>query len=319
MIYTSIVIFSLFTCRLVLRIRCDADNAQCPLGKKFGCEPSDGQYLLKVAQSLNLDVVGISFHVGSGCADFPIYYKAIGLCKELFDYAETIGYSLNLLDIGGGFPGDNDKTIDDVAVIVNKALDDYFPDKSVKIIAEPGRYYVASAFTLVTNIHSRKIVKKPGNEKIERMMYYINDGVYGSFNCILYDHQIVKPILLTPPAKSETKYKSIILGPTCDALDQLLDNIEMPELQIGDYIVFENMGAYTIPVASPFNGFALPKVHCFISLEIWETLKSLIPLNDDYFIKPLTTDNIICKTFENAVYGWNYDIFNFAISLVEFI
>lgn len=292
--------------RLVLRIRCEAEVAQCPLGKKFGCDMSEGRRLLKIAKSLGLDVVGISFHVGSGCADFPIYYKAIGMSKELFEFAETIGYNFNLLDIGGGFPGDNDKTIDDAAVIINQALEDYFPDNSVRIIAEPGRFYVASAFTLVTNVHSKKFIRNPGTGDVEHVMYYINDGVYGSFNCILYDHQIVKPILLNAspiPSKVDRKYKSTIWGPSCDALDQLIENIELPDVQIGDYFVFENMGAYTIPVASPFNGFPLPKVYPFIATEIFETLKSLIPLNDDYFIKPLTSENIICKTFENAVYG----------------
>lgn len=258
--------------------------------------------LLRVAKSLGLDVVGISFHVGSGCSDFPIYYKAIKICSELFEFAETLGYKMSLLDIGGGFPGDNNKNINDVSVIVNQALDEFFPDKSVRVIAEPGRYYVASAFTLVTNVHSRKNLYSPANGNIEHVMYYINDGVYASFNCLLYDHQIVKPVLLNPPATETKVYNSTIWGPTCDALDQLIEKIELPEIDIGDYIVFENMGAYTIPVASPFNGFPLPKIHGFVSTEVWEMLRSLIPLDEDYFIKPITADNIICSLANNAVY-----------------
>jgi ornithine decarboxylase len=70
--------------------------------------------------------------------------------------------------------------------VVNAALDDYFPPSmGVQVIAEPGRYYVASAYTLATLVHSKRDT-----------MYYINDGVYGSFNCILYDHAVVTPVPL---------------------------------------------------------------------------------------------------------------------------
>jgi ornithine decarboxylase len=286
-----------------LRIRCEAETAQCPLGKKFGCDPeTEAPRLLKIASSLGLDVVGISFHVGSGCSDYPVYKRAIEYAKDLFDYGETLGYQMTLLDIGGGFPGDNDKAgeFENVAAIINEALETYFPDKGVRVIAEPGRFYVASAFTLATNIHSKKYIRNRETAGIDHIMYYINDGVYGSFNCLLYDHQKIKPIILNPSSAAGVKtYPSTIFGPTCDALDTLLENEKLPDIPIGEYLVFENMGAYTLCVASPFNGFPLPKVHCFISLEIWEMLKTLIPLNDDYFIKPSSWENLIA----NSVYG----------------
>jgi len=72
---------------------------------------------------------------------------------------------------------------------VNDSLNEWFPPNNrVTIIAEPGRYFVASAFTLSTKIHS---IKKRSND--EHIMYFINDGVYGSFNFILYDHSVVLP------------------------------------------------------------------------------------------------------------------------------
>lgn len=99
----------------MLRIRCDAKVAQCPLGEKFGCDPvTEAPLLLNVASKLGLNVVGISFHVGSGCMDVPVYAKAIHVARQLFDYAETLGYSLSLLDIGGGFPGDKGTSIVEV-------------------------------------------------------------------------------------------------------------------------------------------------------------------------------------------------------------
>lgn len=242
--------------------------------------------------------MGISFHVGSGCRDYPIYYKAIGLCKNLFDEAESLGFNMSLLDIGGGFPGDNDKNINEVSMIVNQGLETYFPGGNVHIIAEPGRFYVASAFTLVTNIQSKKNIYDATTDAVNHKMYYINDGVYGSFNCLLYDHQIVKPILLQSRSEDETKYASTIWGPTCDALDEIIRDIPLPDLEMGDFIIFENMGAYTIPVASPFNGFPLPKVFCFIARDVWQMISSLIPLEADDFI-----EDFLNKTVEHAIYS----------------
>lgn len=79
--------------------------------------------------------------------------------------------------------------------MVNSALDEYFPDPElVRVIAEPGRFYVASAFILTTNIHSKREVHN--GKDMSHIMYYINDGVYGSFNSLLYDHSQVTPIPL---------------------------------------------------------------------------------------------------------------------------
>lgn len=179
-------------------------------------------------------------------------------------------------------------------MIVNQGIETYFPEKHVRVIAEPGRFYVASAFTLVTSVHSKKNIHHPLTDDLEQVMYYINDGVYGSFNCLLYDHQVVKPILLHKHNEDEKKIRSVIFGPTCDALDQVVDEIELPEsVQIGDYIYFENMGAYTLPVASPFNGFPLPKVYSFIQRDMLQMISSSIPLGADDHI-----DDYIGKTIE---------------------
>lgn len=65
-------------------------------------------------------------------------------------------------------------------------------------------------------------------------------------------------------SQPDRTFKSSVWGPTCDALDQVCENVFLPMLDIDDIIVFENMGAYTIPIASPFNGFPLPKIEYYI-------------------------------------------------------
>lgn len=113
MMLSIIEIYDFF--RLVLRIRCDAEVSQCPLGMKFGCEATvEGPHLLRVAASVGLNVVGISFHVGSGCGDPPVFRRAIAAARKLFDYGAEIGFNMNLLDIGGGYPGNKGSSIDKV-------------------------------------------------------------------------------------------------------------------------------------------------------------------------------------------------------------
>lgn len=65
-------------------------------------------------------MVGISFHVGSGCLDRSIYAEAISAARNLFDFAESVGYNFNLLDIGGGFPGGDSSELNEVNNLKSK-------------------------------------------------------------------------------------------------------------------------------------------------------------------------------------------------------
>jgi ornithine decarboxylase len=139
------------------------------------------------------------------------FVDAIQNARIIMNYGNKLGFTMNLLDIGGGFPG-NTGTEDyfaEIAAAVNIALDEHFPnDSNVRIIAEPGRYYVASAYSLATNVIASREMLDSGlliefsptiliifhTETGDiKYMYYINDGVYGSFNCILYDHYVPEP------------------------------------------------------------------------------------------------------------------------------
>ncbi|KAF3826347.1 hypothetical protein GH733_008872 [Mirounga leonina] len=240
--------------KLVLRIATDDSKAVCRLSVKFGATLKISRLLLERARELNIDVVGVSFHVGSGCTDPETFVQAISDARCVFDMGAEVGFSMYLLDIGGGFPGSEDVKLkfEEITSVINPALDKYFPaDSGVRIIAEPGRYYVASAFTLASSEQT--------------FMYYVNDGVYGSFNCILYDHAHVKPLLQKRPKPDEKYYSTSIWGPTCDGLDRIVERCDLPEMHVGDWMVFENMGAYTVAAASTFNGFQRPTIYYVMS------------------------------------------------------
>ncbi|KAI9258073.1 pyridoxal-dependent decarboxylase [Phascolomyces articulosus] len=262
---------------LVLRILTDDSKSLCQLGLKFGAPLENVPTLLQTAKDLDLNVIGISFHVGSGCLDENAFADAVVRARWAFDQGEKFGFQFDLLDVGGGFPGADVQdgiTFEKVAAILGPAVDNMFPS-NVRVIAEPGRYYVASAFTACTHVIGRRTVKA---ENQTQYMYYVNDGMYGSFNCILFDHQVVYPQVLTQGGKkyyakkkspltqgeeqgvdNET-FTSSIWGPTCDSIDCLAKEAKLPVLDDGDWIYWENMGAYTICAASQFNGFRQSEV-----------------------------------------------------------
>ncbi|KAK7445481.1 Ornithine decarboxylase [Stygiomarasmius scandens] len=287
--------------KLVLRILTDSSKALCPLSLKFGAAMDTVPELLRLAKNLGLDVVGVSFHVGSGCYDPTVYTAAIRSAREVFDIAaqpENGGFEMDLLDIGGGF---EDESFEDAAEVVRGALAEFFPEallkpgetwvdhignedkKKIKVIAEPGRFYVSRAFKLAACVIARR-GPSPGNEDLAvqgnntgeevkpKVMYYINDGVYGAFNCILFDHQVVHPYILSlggsfhvssPDTTQSTPVlvPSSLWGPTCDSIDLICPLTYLPStLAVGDWLGFDNMGAYTVCAASRFNGFDVSRV-----------------------------------------------------------
>ncbi|KAL3881866.1 hypothetical protein ACJMK2_028258 [Sinanodonta woodiana] len=272
--------------RLVLRIRPPNDfKILCELGIKFGCHKTKVRPLLETARRLGLNVVGVSFHVGSGCLEASAFAAAIQQARQVFDIGLDLGFDMNLLDIGGGFPGQVSPPIsfNEIAEVVNEALDLYFPsDDRIRIIAEPGRYMVASAFTLVANIIAKRYVARDqrgeNGEPVSSLsasdepaiMYYINDGVYGSFNCLLFDHAHDHVTAYIPrEPENELTYECSLWGPTCDGIDCINEKTQLPELKVGDWLYFLDMGAYTTVAASAFNGMTQPVRYYFCSADVW--------------------------------------------------
>ncbi|KAK3537743.1 hypothetical protein QTP70_017867 [Hemibagrus guttatus] len=272
--------------KLVLRIATDDSKAVCRLSVKFGATLKGSRLLLERAKELGLDIIGVSFHVGSGCTDPETYAQAIADARCVFDMGAELGYNMTLLDIGGGFPGSDDSKLkfEEITAVINPALDKYFPaDSGVRIIAEPGRFYVASAYMLAVNIIAKKVNMKEQSGSDDEddgtndrtLMYYVNDGVYGSFNCILFDHAHVTPIVHKKPKPDERMYPCSIWGPTCDGLDRIVELCALPDRQVGDWLLFENMGAYTVAASSTFNGFQKPDIYYVMSRSAWQCMQQI--------------------------------------------
>ncbi|WAR22749.1 DCOR-like protein [Mya arenaria] len=237
----------------------------------------------KSLQSLH---ISLSFHVGSGCEEPEAFSVAIQQARVVFDQGLDLGFPMTLLDIGGGFPGHEAAPVkfETVAKTVDMALDRYFPsEEGVEIISEPGRYFVASAFTLGVNIIAKRVVSRdqqgengelidqPSLSEEPAIMYYVNDGVYGSFNCLLYDHAEVSVNTLKNADEDddEFKYESSVWGPTCDGLDCILKSVPMGMHDVGEWLYFRDMGAYTVSAASTFNGMPAPTRTYMCDADLW--------------------------------------------------
>jgi ornithine decarboxylase len=237
---------------LYLRILTDDSSSLCRLSQKFGASLESAQELLELARALELNVVGVSFHVGSGASDPECFRRAVQDARTVFDQGSALGYNMDTLDVGGGFTGD---LFDEMAAVLSETLDDYFPP-NVRIIGEPGRYFVATAYTLACNIIARRDLQDPATGE-KNYMLYLNDGVYGNFSSIIFDHQHPVPQILTAQDQLDRRATNYSLwGPTCDGIDRITDcSVFRRLLDVGDWLFFEDMGAYTKCSATRFNGF----------------------------------------------------------------
>jgi len=240
------------TAGLVLRLKVPDTGSQVEMSSKFGAEPGDASNLIRQAFDAGLVVEGLSFHVGSQCTNFDNYTAALPITSDIFHDARKKGYNLNIVDIGGGFPVPYDAQVpkfEKLAKLITAECQRLFPE-DIEIIAEPGRFIVASAAVLITEIIGK--ARREG-----KIFYYLNDGVYHTFSGVVYDHWI-------PNFNSFRRGKKevcAVVGPTCDSFDKISLSVQLPEnLGIGDYLYTENIGAYSIASSTKFNGFDGAKI-----------------------------------------------------------
>jgi len=236
---------------LVLRVRVPNTGSMVELSSKFGALPGEAVDLIVFARNNKLEVEGLSFHVGSQCTNVQNYIQALQLTAEIFAEAKNRGIDLKLLDIGGGFPAHYDNTIPafkSIAKAINPELDRLFPPP-IEILAEPGRFLVASAATAVAQVIGKAV-------REGKLCYYINDGVYQTYSGVIFDHCQYP---LKAFKKGPTQLCSVF-GPTCDALDTISLAEQLPDLGLGDFVYAPNIGAYSAASSTFFNGFPPARV-----------------------------------------------------------
>jgi ornithine decarboxylase len=236
---------------VVVRLRVPNTGSMVELSSKFGCDPGEAVDLIVAAFEMGLVAEGLSFHVGSQCTNFQNFVQALEISAAVMKEAESRGHKLKILDIGGGFPAPYDrhvKPFSQLAKKINAEINRLFPD-DIQIVAEPGRFLVATAATSVARIIGKAV-------RDGKTCYYIDDSVYHTFSGIIFDHCQYH---LHAFKKGRTEVCAVF-GQTCDALDKISLSEELPSLEIDDLVYSENIGAYSSASATWFNGFPPAKI-----------------------------------------------------------
>jgi ornithine decarboxylase len=236
---------------LVLRLRVPNTGSMVELSSKFGCDIAEAVGLILEAFRIGLVVEGLSFHVGSQCTNFDNFVQALNIAAAVMEEAAARGHRIKILDIGGGFPVPYDphvKPLGELAKKVNPEIDRLF-DKDIEILAEPGRYLVATAATAVARVIGKAF-------RDGKTCYYVDDSVYHTYSGIVFDHCQYR-VKAFQRGKAEM---STVFGQTCDGMDTISHSEELPKLEIEDLVYAENIGAYSNASSTWFNGFAPAKV-----------------------------------------------------------
>jgi len=236
---------------VVLRLRVPNTGSMVELSSKFGCDPGEAVDLMIEAFELGLVVEGLSFHVGSQCTNFENFVQALNMAAAVMNEARSRGHALKLLDIGGGFPAPYNRHVRPFGLLadkINVEIERLFPT-DIQILAEPGRFLVATAASAVARIIGKAV-------RDGKTCYFIDDSVYHTFSGIIFDH-CQYPLRAFKKGKLQV---CAVFGQTCDGLDVISQSEELPELEIDDLVYAEKIGAYSSASATWFNGFPPAKV-----------------------------------------------------------
>lgn len=241
--------------KVFCRILCDGAGAEWPLSRKFGCVPEMAADVLEHAYRLGLEPYGVSFHVGSQQANTEAWDSALAASAAIFRDCAERGFSLSMVNLGGGFPTRYLKAVPEVEAYgdgIFRALSKHFGNHLPETIIEPGRGMVGNAGVIAAEV---VLVSRKSEDDPIRWVY-LDIGKFGGLAETI-DESIRYPI--RTPRDGDKTAPCVIAGPTCDSVDVLYEKAPyaLPiSLEIGDRVLIEGTGAYTTTYSAvAFNGF----------------------------------------------------------------
>lgn len=253
------------------------------LGATSGCCDEDAEGLLMTAFELRANFVGFSFNVDN--SDAGVYYKALRGVRHLFEFAFQCGLNPNTIAVGGGFRAPKDQSdkqrFQEVCDSLTGALEQFFPQRQfplLRLLASPGRFFASSAFTLCTNVIAKRAISMTIDEfgcepmNTTGYVYQTNDGIYGSFGCRLADCDPQCKPLKDNADDNSSVHVGTVLGPSLDGCDVAQRVFRGRQLAVGEWLLWENMGAYSISMEG--DSATAPPVYYFTGKDNWESIMS---------------------------------------------
>lgn len=242
--------------KVFVRLQVDDQHSLFPLSQKFGTSVDQALRLLLLARDFGLEPYGVTFHVGSQCTDANAWPRAIARCGVLLGMLHREGISLEMLDIGGGFPAtysDPVPTFAQIASSIRGALD-RLTHRPPLLVSEPGRYLVAESGVLVATVIAV-------DTRADGQWCYLDVGGYnGLMETVQTGGRWAFP-LRTAKDGQAPMVSYTVTGPSCDSSDTMFYDVFLPaDLDVGDRLYIGTAGAYTTSYASHFNGFPPPSM-----------------------------------------------------------
>lgn len=250
-------------------------RAGCAFGFDLkGGEVVDALNMLKKMPRLNFQ--GFHFHIGTGIRYSKDYANALRCLSALIVETHRIGYTIDVLDVGGGFAsatsremtatemllyqafgklpawnGSHQSTIKGFIDAISNEVQRNFSGKTLpELIFEPGRCITSSNQMLLLTIHRTKERRNVGK-------WIIADGGLSTVSLPTY-YEYHEVFLCNDVRKPRTENVHII-GPACFAGDVIYRNKRMPEIAAGDVIAIMDTGAYFTALESSF-GYPHPAI-----------------------------------------------------------
>lgn len=246
--------------KVFVRTIVDDSGSVFMMSDRFGAPAGSVKDLVLYARYLGLKIYGVSFYVGSQAAYANMWAKGVYTVKPVIEELLREGVTLEVLNIGGGFPVHYDNHQDapalrEIVINLHNALHTlpYIP----KIIMEPGRGLVATSTVLVAEVIAR-------NDRANKPWLCLDAGVYNAlYEAMIHQGATRYPVsLLNPPTEPTENLQFTLAGPSGDSLDVIARDVTLPAyIDVGDRLVFEHTGAYSIIMASRFNGFPAPPLY----------------------------------------------------------
>lgn len=237
---------------IAVRFALPVTGAAYDFGAKFGATPEKAARLLQQVVAMGFSPA-LCFHPGTQCDDPQVWATYVDAAAQI---AAAAGVTIKRLNVGGGFAAHRAGTAPDLQAVfkvISKSVARAFGPTAPLLICEPGRAMVAESFSLLARV---KGLRRPDT-------MFLNDGVYGGL-ADLRDMTLPDRVRVLCPAGSGRKgarRPRVIFGPTCDSLDRLPDGLPLPDdTAVGDYVLFDAMGAYSIAMSTAFNGYGLRDV-----------------------------------------------------------